>query len=127
MTARKQGISQIEIESLRSRFEEVYYYLRQRTIDVFKANNALIEAEKALEEATDAILVKYADDPKALGSSEVYRKAKIAEMTVNEREEARQAERAVQLAKHNVEIARLDVEAARANLRCVEAIISLNT
>ena len=126
MTARKTGISQIELESLRSRFEEVYYYLRQRTIDVFKANNALVEAEKALEEATDAILVKHADDPKALGSSEVYRKAKIAEMTVNEREETRQAERALQLAKHNVEIARLDVEAARANLRCVEAIISLN-
>lgn len=67
-----------------------------------------------------AILVEYAEDPKALGSNEAARAATLATMTKLERENVSDAEAKDRLARHNVTVASQLVEAARAQLRVAE-------
>lgn len=97
-----------------------YARLMAYTLAHFKALDAQAEADRALEEAKQRVILAHADDPKALGSNEAARKARIDELTATELAAVRTAEYTLRKARADQEMARIEVEHYRAQLRCLE-------
>lgn len=97
-----------------------YARLMAYTLAHFKAIDAQTIADRALDEAKQRVLLAHADDPKALGSNEAARKAKIDELTAAELAAVRAAEDGIRKARADQEMARIEVDHYRAQLRCLE-------
>lgn len=116
-----------EISELSLRLDEAYYHLTIATRAVQIQASEHAAAQQDLTEARQAVISKHADDPKALGSNEAARNAKLDELTVIERQDLHEKAEALRQARDQQELARLGVESLRAQLRCHEVAVGIAT
>lgn len=107
---------------LTARAEEVYGALRTATCEECNCAQRLDYFRRILEDQRQEILLEHADDPKRLGANEAAREASLRSMTLEARQQAESAERALTEAKNAVRVTTLDVELARFQLRLLEVL-----
>jgi hypothetical protein len=109
-------------KTLGQNLETSYGVLIIAVQEAFKASTVASESRQALKAHQQAVILEHAEDPKALGSNEAARTARIAELTVDSSDHVRLVEVNERLANHKVEIARLELEADHAQLRILELV-----
>jgi len=112
---------QYTVEQVSKAIGVAYAAPKASTAKVQEATTEHASAQQELTEARQAIIRKHADDPKALGSNEAARNARIEELVVIERQQAHDAAEALRDARDQQELDRLDVEHWRAQLRAFES------
>ncbi|WP_309708293.1 hypothetical protein [Armatimonas sp.] len=108
-----------EALSLTDLLRQNYDGLKAAFLDSFQASEAAGEARRNLASAREEILREHTD-PKALGANEAAREARIAELTITEREFVTNAEREERVARFTLDCWRMEVEESRALLRLLE-------
>jgi hypothetical protein len=107
---------QNQINDHGSHLDAVYDDLAEAAKAYFEASEDAIQARLALEAAEARVLLENFADIKALGSNEELRKAKLAALTAQEREQVTTLDAAERLAKLNQELARIRVSQAKREL-----------
>lgn len=113
------------LDALSTLFNDAYGVLIEATRNAGESAQAVDDARKGLEERKAQILCDYAADPKALGSNEESRKAKLLELCGPERDLVLLAEYADRKFALAVTLAKLDVDACDRQLRILEALATI--
>jgi hypothetical protein len=105
--------------------DAVYVELAYAIQSAHDTNEAVDAATQNLSERKAQLINDYAVDPKALGTNEDARKAKLRELCTAEHDSLELATRAKRDADLKVTLCRIKVEAADRDLRALEAIAHL--
>lgn len=111
-----------EVRNLSDRLTSAHTVLVDATKEALAASEAVLIAKLTLKDAEQRILNDNAADPKALGSNEATRAARIAELTTGEREDLFNAEREDRRLKGARDVAQLRVQAIQDELRAFELL-----
>lgn len=116
-----------DLSSLRTDLTLAYAELIAHTHQVQKAQSIVQTDRGILNQVRAKIILKHADDPKALGANEAAREAKLAELTAGKVSILQDAEALLRDSQNDERLAALKVESLRAQLRCIEASVALLT
>jgi hypothetical protein len=119
---------------LKDRIEELQAMIALRTDDhaeamrlAHEASEAVIAETVKLKDAERRIIEDHAADPKKLGSNEETRKARIADMTYDERQELAKAEAKEREAKYLLQLAELRRKETSKGLTILQLLVQVET
>ncbi|WP_395146121.1 hypothetical protein [Armatimonas sp.] len=116
-------VSVLTPDVLSPMLELAYGKLIEATVEVQGLETAAAWCKAELAKGRNGLLVKYADDPKALGANEAAREARLSEYLSLKIADCMESEGALALAKQSRDLAQLEVEHLRSQLRCLECAV----